>query len=348
MKTAVLLSGGVDSSVALCLLKEMDRYDLKAFYLKVWLEDELSSLGACPWEEDLQYVREVCNMLHVPFEVVSLQREYYQQVVENALQELRLGRTPSPDILCNRNIKFGEFLNKIDSEFTHVASGHYAQVKMIDQTYYLMRSPDPVKDQTYFLCSLSQSQLSRIIFPIGHLQKTEIRKLAAQYGLPNRDRKDSQGICFLGKIRYPEFIKFYLGERTGHIIEYQSGRRLGTHHGYWFYTIGQRQGLGLSGGPWFVVKKDLESNVIYVSHENSLLRSHHFDVSHMNWISGKPEKSDLDVKIRHTPLVSPCHIEETSGNAYRVNMLQDDQGIAPGQSAVFYDGEICLGGGLIN
>ncbi|HUX22167.1 MAG TPA: tRNA 2-thiouridine(34) synthase MnmA, partial [Spirochaetia bacterium] len=257
MNIAVLLSGGVDSSVSLRLLRERSDANITAFYLKVWLEDEVRYLGDCPWEEDLAFARAVCEEAEVPLEVVSLQREYFDRVVQYALDELKEGRTPSPDIFCNQRIKFGVFYDEIGSGFDKVATGHYSKIAERDGLYRLDRAPDPVKDQSYFLSHLSQAQLARALFPIGSMHKREVRKLAESYDLPNKNRKDSQGICFLGKIRYPEFIRHYLGERPGKILERESGRVLGEHQGYWFHTIGQRQGLGLGNGPWYVVGKEV-------------------------------------------------------------------------------------------
>lgn len=349
MKIAVLLSGGVDSSLALNLLKQTKEHDITAFYLKIWLEDELSHIGDCPWETDLKYARAVCRQAGVPLEILPLQNEYRQLVTEHALNELRAGRTPSPDILCNHRVKFGLFYNKIDKQFQKVATGHYARIMEKDNIFYLKRSPDPVKDQTYFLSYLTQKQLSRALFPIGHLTKAEVRKLAHELDLPTKDRKDSQGICFLGQIRYPEFVKFHLGEKKGDIIEFETNRKLGEHKGYWFYTIGQRQGLGLGNGPWFVVKKDIEKNIIYISHKNNLPNHarNQFVVRHINWISGKPDKTGLQVKVRHGPQIQDCEVNYLDGGRLSVEMREGDPGIAPGQYAIFYDGEICLGGGVI-
>ena len=349
MKVAVLLSGGVDSSVALSLLANEGRHDLTAFYLRVWLEDELSFLGACPWEADLECVRAVCGQLGVPLEIVSLQGEYLERVVTPSLDELRAGRTPSPDLLCNQRIKYGEFVSRIDASYERVASGHYAQIVARSGACLLKRSPDVVKDQTYFLSRLDQAQLARALFPVGHLTKPEVRSLADEFDLPNKDRKDSQGICFLGKISYPDFVRFHLKEQPGDIIEIGSGRRLGPHRGFWFYTIGQREGLGLSGGPWYVVEKDTEKNVVYVthgSHRERRARSR-FTVRDLHWISTAPERSDLQLKIRHGPDLCSCRIEEAKPGHLDVVMEVADSGIAPGQYAVFYDGEVCLGSGVI-
>lgn len=348
MKIAVLLSGGVDSSVALRLLQE-DGHDLTAFYLKIWLEDEMAFLGDCPWEEDLEYARAVCKDANIPLEIVSLQTEYLETVVGHALEELRAGRTPSPDILCNRKIKFGEFGNRIGQGFEKIAAGHYAQIVEKEGTAYLKRSPDAVKDQTYFLSGMTQDQLKQAAFPLGHLTKDQVRELSRKYNLPNKDRKDSQGICFLGKISYPDFVRVHLGERVGDIVELETGERLGQHSGFWFYTIGQREGLGLAAGPWYVVKKDTDANTVFVSHKTHRREQSRdrFAVSAPNWISGPPETEDLRVKLRHGPQLTPCRIENLSDSKMAVHMSSPDPGIASGQTAVFYDREICLGGGVI-
>lgn len=354
MKIAVLLSGGVDSSVALELLRRQG-HELHAFYLKIWLEDELAHLGHCPWEEDLRYARAVCAAAGVPLEVVPLQRAYHERVVEHALAELAAGRTPSPDVFCNRRIKFGAFLDHLEGgSFDKVASGHYARVRPDGDGWQLLRGVDPVKDQTYFLYRLDQRRLARCLFPIGGLRKNDVRRLAHDAGLPTAGRKDSQGICFLGKIRYDDFVSGYLGERRGEIRDLETGRRLGEHRGYWFHTIGQRKGLGLGGGPWYVVDKDLDDNVVWVVHGERLEghRRRRLRLADVHWIGGDPlapTSSDrrLSVKLRHTPDAVRCRLIATAGDALEVRLDEPDAGIAAGQSAVLYDGELCLGGGTI-
>lgn len=348
MKIAVLVSGGVDSSVALNLLKNQG-HDLTAFYLKIWLEDELSHLGNCPWEEDLNYVRQVCQKLEVPLEVVSLQKEYWDSVVSYTLAEIKAGRTPNPDILCNQRIKFGAFFDKIDASFDKVATGHYAQVRESNGIYELICSPDAIKDQTYFLSHLNQTQLKRALFPIGHLKKEHVRALAQQFDLPTKNRKDSQGICFLGKLKFHDFVAHYLGERTGDMVEWETGKKIGMHTGYWFYTIGQRQGLGLPGGPWYVVAKDVDKNIVYIS------KSYHapdkkrdtFDVMCMNWITQAPTSIHVRVKIRHGQQIYNAAIKWLSSDRIQVQLDERDQGIAAGQFAVFYNESLCLGSGII-
>ncbi len=348
MKIAVLLSGGVDSSVALRLLKEQG-HEITAFYLKIWLQDEFSFLGDCPWEEDLKFAREVCSQEDVPLEVLSLQNEYWDTVVKYTIEEVKEGRTPNPDIFCNSLIKFGQFYAKIDNSFEKVASGHYAWVDEVNGKFILERSPDPVKDQTYFLAYLTQQQLSRALFPIGKFKKSGIRELAHKYQLPNMDRKDSQGICFLGQVKFKEFIKHHLGEIEGEIIDIDSGKIMGKHPGYYYFTIGQRSGLGLGGGPWYVVKKDVGNNIVYISRENQSVRERtEFNVGKFNWISGEPpHKKELKVKIRHGVLLYDCMVVWMDDSKAAVKLDKPDKGIAAGQFAVFYDDEVCLGGGAI-
>lgn len=350
MKIAVLVSGGVDSTVALRLLQEQG-HQITAFYLKIWLEDELSYLGgACPWEEDLSFVRAVCEQAGVPLEVVSLQREYWDYVVAYTVSEIKAGRTPNPDILCNKQIKFGFFLDKIDSSYERVATGHYAQVEERDGAFYLKKSPDPIKDQTYFLAGLSQKQLARALFPIGHLPKEQVRQLAAAYNVPNKDRKDSQGICFLGKLKFSDFIKHHLGESPGPLVEFETGKKLGEHRGFWFHTIGQRQGSGLSGGPWYVVCKDAQKNTVFVSksYYSSDKNRSRCTLVNCNWLSGiQPTATGLHVKIRHGKQLYGCSVTYGIDNQLDLVLSESDQGLAPGQFAVLYDGDYCLGSGTI-
>ncbi len=351
MTCAVLLSGGVDSSVALARLVEQG-VPVTAFYLKIWLEDELSFLGTCPWEEDLFYARAVCEKLGVALEVVPMQRFYHERVVSYTVSEALAGRTPNPDIMCNQQVKFGAFLDFIGDRFEKIATGHYAVTREERGRFRLFCAPDPVKDQTYFLAFLSQEQLKRALFPIGDLTKSQLRQEAEQRDLPTKSRPDSQGICFLGKLKFNEFLRAHLGEREGDIIEIESGKKMGTHKGFWFYTIGQRQGLGLSGGPWYVVHKDIERNTVYISRsyydENK--KRDECEIAACNWISGEaPVDRDVEVKLRHGPVRHRARLAALEGERYRVCLLDvQDQGIALGQFVVVYDRNECMGGGVID
>jgi len=359
-KVAMLVSGGVDSSVSLRLLKDQG-HDIVAFYLKIWLEDELSYLGDCPWQEDLSYIQAVCAQANVPLEVISLQKEYWSEIVNYTLNEIKCGRTPNPDILCNQRIKFGAFFSKIDESFDYVATGHYAQLKKCGNRFALQVAPDLVKDQTYFLSHLSQKQLERAMFPIGHLLKSEVRELGIKFDLANKSRKDSQGICFLGKLRFNEFIKHYLGDKSGDLIELETGKKVGSHKGFWYHTIGQRQGLGLSGGPWYVVAKDVQLNLVYISknyYTEDKIRNE-FYIQSCNWFIEPDITKTYKVKLRHGANFNVGIIEKVQSpllqslqDTNKVTLSQRDQGIASGQFAVFYqegdNGDLCIGGGIIS
>ena len=350
MKIAVLLSGGVDSSVALRLLKDQG-HDLTAFYLKIWLQEEYTYLGNCPWEDDLKYARAVCEEIDVPLKVLPLQTQYWDTVVTYTIAEMKAGRTPNPDIFCNSWIKFGEFYKQIDPAFTKIASGHYASVHNENGRYVLSQAPDAIKDQTYFLAYLKQEQLARALFPLGEYSKADVRALAAKYNLANQNRKDSQGICFLGQIKFSEFVKQHLGEKTGDIVDIDTGKAVGTHNGYWFYTIGQRQGLGLSGGPWYVVRKNVERNIIYISQDEHVEQRYQdrFSAVNLNWISGlQPQEGNgYQVKIRHGAHIYGCQLKYVNPEEIEITLDQPDQGIAQGQFAVIYKNLQCLGAGVI-
>ncbi len=354
MKTAHLLSGGVDSSVALSLLAR-ERRPVTAFYLKIWLEDEVSYLGSCPWEEDLYYARAVCDRLDVPLQIVPLQKEYHERVVEYAVQELRRGGTPSPDLFCNRLIKFGAFLEKVSEGWDRVASGHYAVVRHEADGAKLYRNRDPVKDQTYFLSRMTREQLQMAEFPLGPYTKAEVRRLAHEWDLPNKDRPDSQGICFLGKIPYRKFVEHYLGTNPGPMVNLSTGQIVGRHRGLWFYTLGQRSGLGLSGGPWYVAGKNLEENVLWLSHaaDIDLARRNALIVEDLHGLSGPIPEGSCTVKVRHGPHLYPAKVRHTAtspeGSPRQALVVLDgyDTGLAVGQFCVFYQEEQCLGSGRI-
>jgi tRNA (5-methylaminomethyl-2-thiouridylate)-methyltransferase len=348
MKIAVLVSGGVDSSVALKLLQEQG-HEIVAFYLKIWLEDELAYLGNCPWQEDLAYVEALCQQLNVPLQVISLQKEYWDRVVSYTISNVKQGLTPNPDIMCNQHVKFGAFFDHIDATFDKVATGHYAQIFERDGVHELHRSPDEIKDQTYFLSQLSEKQLARALFPIGHLPKEEVRALAVQYDLPTKARKDSQGICFLGKLKFTDFLEHHMGTKIGTLVEYETGKIVGQHQGSWFYTIGQRQGLGLAGGPWYVVSKKTDENIVYISRDYYAQDKERsvFRVGPINWLGPSTHKQSLVVKLRHGKHLHACTVDWDADGTATVTLHERDQGIAPGQFAVFYDGTRCVGSGVI-
>jgi tRNA-specific 2-thiouridylase len=347
VKVAVLLSGGVDSSVALKLLQEQGHRPT-AFYLKVWLADDPLRFGDCPWQEDVQFAEAVCRLLGVPFEVLPMQREYRERVVDYLLSELEAGFTPSPDLFCNQRIKFGAFLERIGPGFQRVATGHYARLAGEGEGLRLERSPDRVKDQTYFLAHLAREQFGRALFPVGTLTKPQVRELARRWALPTQGRPDSQGICFLGRIDYREFLRYFLGRRSGPIVELGSGRLLGRHPGHWFFTIGQRAGLGLAGGPWYVAAKDPLDNAVHVTHRLHLHDEarDRYRVAPPHWI-GPPALPGqrLAVKLRHGPELIPAtaHPVPQGQGCWEVRLARKDPGIAPGQFTVFYDGPVCLG-----
>lgn len=380
---AMLLSGGVDSSVALHLLLRQN-YNVTAFYLRIWLEDELAHLGECPWEDDLRVCQAVCEHAgNVPLEVVSLGKEYREQVVQYTIDEAQRGRTPNPDIMCNSRVKFGCFLDYIEGnrmEFDFIASGHYARLE--DETSTngmhlpqkrLFRAPDPVKDQSYFLCALTQRQLSKILFPIGMYHKSEVRALATHFQLPNRNRPDSQGLCFLGKVRFDDFLESYLGKRPGDVVDALNGEVIGHHNGLWYHTVGQRKGIGkvispfaTARGPWYVVAKDQKRDIIYVSNrydEDDFAGARsEFEVEDIRWISGAPpvdtknengsqrwNKIPVDMKIRHGPrIVQGTLLMTGNGSTGNVSLDRKDGGLAPGQYVVFYRTDECLGAGIIS
>lgn len=350
MHVAVLVSGGVDSSVALRLLQQQG-YKVTAFYLKIWLEDELSYLGTCPWEEDLEYVKAVTAQAGVELQVIPFQREYWDSVVAYTVNEIKSGRTPNPDIMCNKHVKFGAFEATIGASFDKVATGHYAHVVHNGTSYDLYCAPDPIKDQTYFLSHLSQQQLSHALFPLGTMAKHDVREVASLLDLPNKARKDSQGICFLGKLKFSDFIRHHLGVRPGPLREVESGKDVGEHEGFWYYTLGQRKAIGLSGGPWYVVDKDPGNNIVYISKSYYAPEKERdtLVIEQPNWISGIPDSSRVfDVKLRHGPKMTKAHMMPLENGSYRIVLQDRDQGIAPGQFAVVYDNGRCLGGGVIS
>ena len=348
-KIAVLLSGGVDSSVVLYELVQQGLHP-DCFYIKIGPEQEEE--WDCSSEEDLEMATAVAHRYGCKLEVIDCHKEYWDQVTKYTMDKVKAGFTPNPDVMCNRLIKFGAFHDKKGKDYDLIATGHYAQTEIINGKKWLVTSPDPVKDQTDFLAQIYDWQLKKAIFPIGHFQKDEVRVIAEREHLINAKRKDSQGICFLGKINYNDYIRKYLGENIGEVLELQTNKRIGQHKGLWFYTIGQRHGLGFSGGPWFVVKKDVNNNILYVSkgYEPSSAFKSEFGVSDFHFLTEEVDLSNVTFKIRHTPEFHKARMEKINNNEYRLYSECPIHGVAPGQFCVVYDEEHhrCIGSGEIS
>ena len=364
-RIATLVSGGVDSSVVVHLLCQAG-YRPTLFYIQIGMEER--GFTDCSWEDDLEIVRHLAHRYDCPLQIVSLHEEYWAQVVEYTIDTVRRGLTPNPDMMCNKLIKFGCFEEKWGKDFDFIATGHYATTSFIDGHLFLTTAPDPVKDQTDFLAQINFRQVSKLLFPTGHLLKSQVRQIAEEAHLLSARRKDSQGICFLGKVNYNEFIQRALGEREGLIIERETGKVLGKHRGYWFHTIGQRKGLGLSGGPWFVVKKNIRRNILLVSqgYDPSDQYGDHIGMEQCDFISLDPwaytslrrgletplsRETPLEItfKVRHTPEFTRGLLSYHPERGYLIESKEPIQGIAPGQYAVLYDTEQrnCFGSGMI-
>ncbi len=352
MSIAALLSGGVDSSVAVHLLCEQG-YKPDLFYIKIGMEDK--GYLDCPQEEDMEIVTAMAAKYGLRYDVVDLQKEYWDNVVSYTVDRVKRGLTPNPDVMCNRLIKFGAFDRKVGHLYDKTATGHYATVIEEDGLFWLGTTPDPVKDQTDFLAQLDGLQVAHSLFPIGHLVKNQVREIAEAAHLPSAHRKDSQGICFLGKIDYNGFIERFLGKRPGKIVELETGKVLGEHQGFWFHTIGQRKGLGLGGGPWFVCKKDIHENVIYVSkgYNPEAQMQDCLTMAELHFITRDPwqdqDVHDVKFKIRHVAELSVGHLQRRPDNTWFLKSDTMINGVAPGQFCVVYtaDGRICLGSGEI-
>lgn len=349
-RIAVLLSGGVDSSVVVYELVSRGLHP-DCFYIKIGPEEKEE--WDCNSEEDLEMATAVAAKYHCKLQVVDCHKEYWSQVTRYTMEKVKAGFTPNPDVMCNRLIKFGAFDEKMGHNYDLIATGHYAQTEWIDGRKWLTTSPDPVKDQTDFLAQIYQWQLEKAIFPIGHYEKNEVREIAEREHLINARRKDSQGICFLGNIDYNEYVRRYLGEQPGDVIELETGKVIGEHKGLWFHTIGQRKGLGLGGGPWFVVKKDVNNNILYVSHgydPDTAYKNdfciHDFDFL-TKGITTLPDR--VTFKIRHTPEYHPATVETDENGLYTIHSDERIHGVAPGQFCVIYDEQHhkCYGSGEI-
>ena len=363
MKIAVLISGGVDSAVVVDKLFR-EGHELTLFYIRIGMDTDE---GDCSAEEDIEICSLIASRYELPLKIISLHQEYWDYVMSYTLDSVKKGFTPNPDMMCNKFIKFGFFEQRYGKDFDKTATGHYARIEKIEDRYFLATAKDPLKDQTDFLSAISYEQLSHIIFPIGDMDKAEVRQLASRIQLPNASRKDSQGICFLGKINYRDFLSRKLGIWKGDIVDIETGKVLGLHNGHWLYTIGQRKGLGLAGGPWFIVRKDIENNILFVSqgYDTQLQYRKEIALENIHWISGNPfeqkllmeannreDKADyqynISFKIRHTPeFVDGILVKTDFG--WTIFSSKEIQGVAPGQFATIYtpDRNLCLGSSMI-
>ncbi len=355
-KTVVVgMSGGVDSSVAALLLKQQG-YNVVGLFMRNWEEDDED--GVCTAEEDYADVRRVCSLLDIPYYTVNFAKEYMDRVFSYFLAEYKAGRTPNPDVLCNREIKFGPFLEeakKLGADY--IATGHYCKISHENGEHLLQKAADGNKDQTYFMNQLSQKQLENVLFPLQDMQKPEIREIALKYNLATAKKKDSTGICFIGERNFRKFLSSYLPATPGKILDL-SGRQVGEHYGLMYYTLGQRRGLELGGikgeedcGRWFVVKKDLKNNVLYVSHgDETPLYSKSCEVSGFNWIPEKPIKTQFEcfAKFRYRQPDQKVSVLVKQDGGLHIDFAEKQRAVTEGQYAVLYDGINCLGGGVID
>ena len=352
-RVVIGMSGGVDSSVAALLLKQQG-YDVIGIFMKNW--DDTDDLGFCTAEEDFNDVRKVCDQIGIPYYSVNFEKEYWDRVFTYFLDEYKRGRTPNPDVMCNKEIKFKAFLDRaLQLGADYLATGHYAQVSFADGEYRLLRGVDQNKDQTYFLNQLGQAQLSKAMFPIGHLPKSEVRKIALEANLATAKKKDSTGICFIGERDFKEFLSSFLPAQPGE-MQTLDGEVKGKHDGLMYYTLGQRHGLGIGGSgtgePWFVIGKNLEKNILYVGQgaNHPALFSEGLLATDLHWVSDKerPTEFTCTAKFRYRQPDQRVKVFLTENNTCRVIFDKPQKAITPGQAVVFYDGEECLGGGIID
>ena len=359
-RVVVGLSGGVDSAVSAYLLKQQD-WDVTGIFMKNWEDDDDSDY--CSSNIDFVDAAAVADVIGIEIEHVNFAAEYKDRVFAEFLREYQAGRTPNPDVLCNAEIKFKAFLDhavRLGAE--KIATGHYARVREQDGRFDLLKGLDPAKDQSYFLHRLNQAQLARTLFPVGELRKTEVRRIAEEIGLPNARKKDSTGICFIGERPFREFLNRYISREPGPIKD-ERGRVLGRHEGLSFYTLGQRQGLGIGGvkekgaqrgsgdhAPWFVARKDLATNTLWVvqGHDHPWLQSQALDAADASWTAGvAPEPGAYAAKTRYRQADAACTLVAGAPGEVHLEFPDPQWAVTPGQSAVLYDGDRCLGGGVI-
>jgi tRNA-specific 2-thiouridylase len=350
-RIVVGMSGGVDSAVAALLLKR-EGYDVVGLFMKNWEDDDSDEY--CSTREDLVDAAAAADVIGIELEAVNFSAEYKDRVFAEFLREYQAGRTPNPDVLCNAEIKFKAFLDHaIELGATRIATGHYAQTDCSGGVFRLLKGKDASKDQSYFLHRLNQQQLARVIFPLGELKKTDVRKIAAEARLPNHAKKDSTGICFIGERPFREFLNRYLAREPGAIVTAE-GKRIGSHIGLAFYTIGQRKGIGL-GGPgdaWYVADKDMATNSLLVvqGHDHPRLMKSALRAQNASWVSGDApaEGETHSAKTRYRQADSACIVTRSEEEELALEFAQPQWAVTPGQSVVLYDGPVCLGGGVIS
>jgi len=353
-RVIVGMSGGVDSSVAALLLKRQG-YEVSGLFMKNWEDDDTAEY--CSSREDLVDAVAVAEKLGIEIDVVNFSKEYKERVFADFLREYQAGRTPNPDVLCNAEIKFRAFLDHaVGLGADLIATGHYAQVREVDGLFQLLKAEDGTKDQSYFLYRLAQSQLSRTLFPLGALAKREVREIARREGLPNHDKKDSTGICFIGERPFREFLNRYLPANPGE-IRTTEGKLVGRHQGLMFYTLGQRQGLGIGGArggdgePWYVAGKDMRKNrlIVVQGHNHPDLYSDRVTAVDLNWVSGAPPHCHwvYTAKTRYRQKDAPCSLESADAGRCVIDFAEPQWAATPGQSVVIYESRVCLGGGII-
>ncbi len=350
-RVVIGMSGGVDSSVAALLLKEQG-YDVIGIFMKNW--DDTDETGFCTATEDYEDVIRVCNQLDIPYYSVNFEEKYWNHVFTYFLDEYKKGRTPNPDVMCNKEIKFKAFLDHaLSLGADYVATGHYARVRERDGKIEMLRGVDENKDQTYFLNQLTEDVLRKVLFPLGHLPKEKVREIAKEHDLATATKKDSTGICFIGERDFKEFISEYLPAQPGKMMTLQ-GKEIGSHDGLMYYTIGQRQGLGIGGPgePWFVVGKNVQENILYVEQgfDHDALYSDALLATDVNWIQPVDVLSTFTctAKFRYRQKDSIVHVTALENGHVEVRFDERERAITPGQAVVFYDGDICLGGGTID
>lgn len=346
-KVFVGLSGGVDSAVAAALLQK-DDYEVTGVFMKNWSGDDFGIQADCPWEEDQASAESVAKHLGIPFRSFNFEKEYRQKVVEYFFAEYRAGRTPNPDVMCNKEIKFHLFLQKaLDAGADFIATGHYVRKEEANGAFKLLKGIDVNKDQSYFLYNITQQQLARSLFPVGSYTKPEIRNLAREFKLPNAARPDSQGICFIGEIDVQEFLRANIETKCGEILDVDTNEVVGEHDGVWFYTIGQREGLGVGGQqvPYFVVDKDIAQNILYVGHGNDHPRMFRemVDLENLHFI-GEQKDGKLTAAARYRQTSQPGTLDLAKKQFVFDN---PQRAVTSGQSLVIYHQDECVGGGVI-